>query len=130
MGNKKEVIPDTGSNINEKTFAKFVEPRVFEDIDLVYITSEHLKVSVSASVSKRFLADSMIADVADSNSMAQRVIINRYFTKAFLSFRANNDVNITDMLVLLVNDGDYEDWFKIFRLVIAPFIKEHSVLGV
>jgi len=118
------------SNIDKKAFSVYIKPKEFEELDLVYLTGEHIKVSISESASKLFLEDPVIKDVSKLNSTAQRVIINRYFTDLLLKFRANNDVNVSEMLVLLVNDGYDEDWFKLFNLIIAPFIKEHAILGI
>lgn len=118
------------SKIDEKAFSKYVKPKEFEELDLVFLTGEHIKANISESAGNRFLSDPAIKDVSKLNSTAQRVIINRYFTNLLLKFRANNDVNITEILVLLVNDGYDTDWFKLFNLIIAPFFKEHNILGI
>lgn len=64
----------------------------------------------------------------NSEEGVQQITINRYFSNKLLVFRANNDVDITNIIIALVNDSSAEDWFTLFKTIVIPFMNKYRIL--
>jgi hypothetical protein len=112
------------------TLEKYFKEREPLDYDLVFLTNLYIKEYIGAEEARLFVENPMIVNVASSNSASQRVIINRYFSNLLLRFRSKINTPINDVNMMLVLDGTPEDWFTLFREIIAPFLKEHNVFKI
>ena len=115
-------------NLSKDKIDEFTAVRAKTDMDMVFIVNLHLKETVSAEAAEAFLSNPMIMSVADATTGVQRIVVNRYFVNKLLIFRSQNEVPIIDVMPLLVNDGPIEDWFTLFKLFIAPFLKNNSIV--
>ena len=118
-----------GLGINQDNVVMFYAPRQTNDVDMVGMVGLILKDMVHEIAAHTFINDPMISNVKDLSSASQRVIINRYFINLFLKYRFTSGNNVELQILSLVNDGFIEDWFKLFKLYIIPFIKDNKILG-
>lgn len=105
------------------------QPTVNE-IDLYTMVTVHLDREVCPAASNLFKNDPAIAAVVGEPVIKQRMIINRYFTNLLFTFRSKCDTPINNILFMLTNDGTAEDWYRLFILYVAPFLKLHNVFNV
>ena len=119
----------TGLGIDQNNVSMFYTPRQSYDVDMVGMIDLILKEMIHEVAAQTFINDPMIKDIKDLSSASQRVIVNRYFISLFLRYRFLSGKNVEMQILSLVNDGYIEDWFKLFKLYIVPFIKDNKILG-
>lgn len=78
----------------------------------------------------KYLSSPVIMDSRGKDVFYQRIMINRYFINELLKWRAGNNVSVNEMIACLFNDGDLDDWIRVFASTVLPFIKQNNVLGV
>ena len=100
------------------------------DINLMEIVRLHLVEYISDEAAAVFMNDPSLIGVYDLSSEQQRLFINRWLVTTLLIFRTHSGVNVTNTIIMLANDGYIEDWVKIFKMIILPFIINNSVLGL
>ncbi len=115
-------------SISQKNLEKLQAVRDPKEINMVFITGLHLENTVSPSAAENFSNDPYIKLVESSEEGVQQITINRYFGNKLLIFRASNEVDITDVILALVNDASAEDWFTLFRTIVIPFINKYRIL--
>ena len=101
-----------------------------ENIDLVYIVSQNLKDSIGENVANIFLNDEIVDSAKGKSTTFQRVMLNRYFYNLLLTYRAYVNNPVHNATYMLVNDGETEDWIKLFNIFVLPFIKDNYVFKV
>lgn len=114
--------------LDPKSIARIQAPKTLEHINLVEQVGLLLRFTISPETEVTFLSDPMVKDVYNANDAYQRVILNRYFATMFYRFRANNPVNVTGVIPLLINDGFSEDWLSLMKDYVIPFIKNNKVM--
>lgn len=119
----------TGLGIDQNNVSMFYAPRQVNDVDMVGMIDLILKEMIHEVAAHTFINDPMIKNIKDLSSASQRVIVNRYFISLFLRYRFFSGKNVEMQILSLVNDGYIEDWFKLFKLYIVPFIKDNKILG-
>lgn len=117
-----------GLGVNQQVIDKFSTPRTEEEVNMVFHVTNILKETVGETASINFSNNPMIVTIGNLSTESQRVIINRYFINLFLSYRFVHNKNVELQILSLVNDGYVEDWFKLFKEYIVPFIKENKLL--
>lgn len=78
----------------------------------------------------KYLNSPIIIDSRGKDVLYQRIMINRYFINELLKWRAGNEVAVNEVIACLFNDGDLDDWLRVFASTVLPFIKNNNVLGV
>lgn len=119
----------SGLGLNQQTIAMYATPMSSNEIDMVYHTGVILKDMVHENASNIFLTHPYIVTVNGLTSGSQRVMINRFFVELLLKYRATSNTSVELYLSYLISDGEIEDWFKLFKEIIIPFIKENKLLG-
>lgn len=114
----------------QPVYFQFNTPASPTDINMPYIIGLHLTQVLGEKETMIFLADPLVSSVAGIIPTSQRVNVNRYFMNLLMLFRSKVTVNVVDVSQYLVNDGDIEDWFKLFSEFVLPFIKVHKVFNV
>lgn len=97
------------------------------DIDLVNLIYMHLNSHINADVANLFINDVSITTIKDSPSYVQRIILNKYFRDILLMYCGVTKKSVNNTLILLVNDGEVEDWMKLFLQYVFPFIHQNFV---
>jgi hypothetical protein len=97
------------------------------DINLVTMMTELLNKSISKEAAVVFANRPEIIAVGALSSLAQRVIINRYFRFLLMQHRALSDTPTLGYAQALVNDGSVEDWLRLFNDYVLPFLNENNV---
>lgn len=100
------------------------------DINLMEIVRLHLVEYISDEAAKMLMDDPSMVGVYELPSAQQRLFINRWLMRALLIFRNNCGINVTNTVIMLSNEGYIEDWVKIFKMIILPFLVNNSILGV
>lgn len=100
------------------------------DINLMEIVRLHLVEYISDEAAKMLMDDPSMVGVYELPSAQQRLFINRWLMRALLIFRNNSGINVTNTVIMLSNEGYIEDWVKIFKMIILPFLVNNSILGV
>lgn len=98
-----------------------------KDIDLVYMVAENLKLNIGAYAAEIFRNRPEIKAIAELSSVAQRVIINRYFKFLLMQYRAHSNIPTLSYAQALVNDGTIDDWFRLFNTYVTPFLSDNNV---
>lgn len=101
-----------------------------QQINLCYMVQMHLQNIGYIDGAISFKSHPMVATVWDVDPHTQRVILNRYFNLALLTFRGLQNVPVHNVLDMLIQDGTLDDWFKVFAIYVAPFLKEYKILEV
>ena len=98
--------------------------------NLCYMVQMHLQNIGYVEGANSFKSHPMVATVWEIDPHSQRVILNRYFSLALLTFRGLKNVPVHNVIDMLIQDGTLDDWFKVFAVYVAPFLKEHKILEV
>lgn len=81
------------------------------------------EVGLQQKVKDCYDQDKEIIHAEDLNPEAQRYVLNHYWNLQLMSVATPS----TDQRYCLVNDGTFDDWLRLFRQVIRPFLLEHDL---
>jgi len=98
-------------------------------MDLFSLVVLNLREEYSEEAANELINSPYVASVVNNSETMQRIAINRYLTAAILKFRAVTNVDMSNLLFMLVNDGTTEEWMDLFKKVILPTLKEYKILG-
>ena len=127
--NKEENSKELGLDITAMSMLTSSN-RKPNDINLMEIVRLHLVEHISDEAAKMLMDDPSMVGVYKLPSAQQRLFINRWLMRALLIFRNNSGINVTNTVIMLSNEGYIEDWVKIFKMIILPFLVNNSILGV
>lgn len=96
---------------------------------LIDVIGDFLGNTISIYAKETFLGTPIIQRAKAFPSPLQRNIVNQYFISLLLSWRSKNEVPVFNMLSMLCNDGDDENWMRIFGTIVLPFLRDNSILG-
>lgn len=118
---------------NEKTtvpLSALTHEAIPLDRNLVIEVADKIKYNISEDDKNIFMSIGEIAGVIDLNSTFQRATINRVFRNMLFMFRSVNKVNITDVSLYVIDDGDDDDWLMVLDDYVIPFFRTNNVFAV
>lgn len=101
-----------------------------QQTNLCYMVQMHLQNIGYIDGANSFKSHPMISTVWNIDPHSQRIILNRYFSLALLIFRGLQNIPVHNIIDMLIQDGTLDDWFKVFAVYVAPFLKEHKILEI
>lgn len=66
----------------------------------------------------------IIQEATNLRPEAQRYCLNRFFRNQMMSVTTADSI---EARTNLVEDGEFEDWLRLFQSGVVPFLKEHSL---
>ncbi len=126
-------IDDKSIDGNKKISAMdmFTTKRVEGEPDLVALMVRDITNGYQETASQMFVNSQKIIEIKLLNPISQRIIINRWFTAALLTYRAHsNNTDVNEIMLHVINDGTVNDWKEQINEVVIPFFKINNVLGL
>lgn len=99
-------------------------------INLLKFVGDMLEKSISKSASDEFLNDPFVKVSYNMPTSIQRIIINRYFHTLLFKWRSSSSTPIFHIIPMLCDDGDDDNWAKLFVQFVLPFLRENYVMGL
>jgi len=106
----------------------FMVKRGINDIDLLLEVTKIMVRKCGKLGASYFRTNPEILIIEELNPASQRIIINRVLNQALLLFRAHNNINISEVMIYLINDGLNDEWLSLMEDVVLPFFAEHNIL--
>lgn len=105
----------------------FNRPRDENEENLIaYIQSLYDAIDMNEVIKTNFVQHPDIIAIKDLNPISQRVIINKYLSTLLYMLKTITKVDITEILIYLMNDGTIEDWKINISTFVIPAIKEYE----
>lgn len=99
-------------------------------VNLIMSIGDILERSISKSAGDSFKNDPFISVAINMPSNIQRIIINKYFHSLLFKWRAHSSTPVYHIIPMLCDDGDDENWAKLFVQFVVPFLRENCVMGL
>jgi len=100
-----------------------------DDPDMVFFVDKNLREAFTAiDFANKFICDPRIVSIKNTHSAVQRVFINQFIMETLLKYRSSHPLNVSEALMLLINDATVNDWFKILREYVFPFMKKNNII--
>lgn len=108
----------------QEGFDQYYQTRKEDDLDLVSEVRKCLQnYGLHQAVSKYFDTDPIIIDAVTKAPHIQRWLLNRYWTRQLVQC----PVNSIEVRTYLIPDGSEEDWLRLFKVKVLPFIVDNNL---
>lgn len=108
----------------QKGVDQYYQPKNPNDMDLVAIVREDLVNSGLANhLPTAYDNSRFIQEAVGKDSNVQRFLLNRYWTQQLMSAK---QISIEERYCLIPN-GDVQDWLRLFRSKVLPFIVQNDL---
>lgn len=121
----QDIIAPYGENIT-----KYFQPAEANDGNLVDITANLLEEYIDTNAKTYFLSDPEIIGIRSLTSQVQRFMINKYFSRLLLKYRAAYNIRVDGVITMLADDGYAEDWITINKHFLFPFLRDHKIFEI
>lgn len=108
----------------QQAFEAYNAERSKDDLDLVTMVRNLLLESGAGQQISNFDQNRFIIDAVNKGSDQQRFLLNRYFGMLLM---ASPKPSISERFNLIPN-GSVDDWYKLFKATVLPFIIENNLL--
>jgi hypothetical protein len=102
---------------------EYNEERKPDDVDLVRVVRELLIGVGQAPKIHLFEQNDRIQEATNKRPKVQRYLMNEYWSLQIMKM----PVNSIDIRYCLVNNGTIDDWIRLFRDKVLPFIMEFDL---
>lgn len=109
-------------------FDSYNTVRTPDQIDLVSQVRRAMEsAGLINSVVTGFDQDPLIIDAVNKQPSVQQYILNCYWYRQLTSLQG---VNTLDVRLNLIQNGEPEEWFRLFRENVLPFVSTHGLPAV
>lgn len=103
---------------------QYHQPKDAADVDLIQAVRDHLNNSgLNNRVTAFYDSNRFIIEARDKNSNAQRFLLNRYWSLQLMTSPKPS----TEERFCLIPNGTTEDWLKLFKNKVLPFVIENNL---